>query len=46
MKYARLWEYEVRTKLGQEIELPAFDDSASTWERPVDAASAKPGKGP
>lgn len=34
LKYARLWEYGVRTRLGQEIDLPAFDDNVETWERP------------
>ncbi len=34
LKYARLWEYGVRSRMGQEINLPAFDDSSETWERP------------
>lgn len=33
LKYARLWEYGVRTRLGQEVELPAFDENSETWER-------------
>jgi len=37
MKYARLWEYGVRTRLGQDVELPAFDENASTWERHQDS---------
>jgi hypothetical protein len=36
LKYARLWEYGVRTRLGQEVELPAFDESSETWERRSD----------
>ncbi len=38
MKYARLWEYGVRTRLGQDVELPAFDESAETWQRPSEGA--------
>jgi hypothetical protein len=34
LKYARLWEYGIRARLGEEIRLPAFDDSTSTWQRP------------
>ncbi len=34
LKYARLWEYRVRERLGEEIVLPAFDESSSTWKRP------------
>lgn len=34
LKYARLWEYSVRSRMGQEIELPAFDDDRATWKRP------------
>jgi glycosyltransferase involved in cell wall biosynthesis len=33
-KYTRLWEYTVRSRMGEEIDLPAFDDNAQTWERP------------
>ena len=39
MKYARLWEYGVRTRLGQEVELPAFDESVETWEMPGERAN-------
>jgi glycosyltransferase involved in cell wall biosynthesis len=34
LKYARLWEYTVKSALGQEIDLPAFDESDETWARP------------
>jgi glycosyltransferase involved in cell wall biosynthesis len=34
LKYLRLWEFTVRSKLGEEVELPAFDDDLATWERP------------
>ncbi len=34
LKYLRLWEYSVRSRLGEEVRLPAFDDDAETWERP------------
>lgn len=34
LKYARLWEYRIRAARGEEIRLPAFDDSTSTWKRP------------
>jgi glycosyltransferase involved in cell wall biosynthesis len=34
LKYARLWEYGIRSRRGEQIRLPAFDDSISTWKRP------------
>jgi len=34
LKYARLWEYTVKSRLGHEFELPAFDESDETWARP------------
>lgn len=34
LKYARLWEYTVRDRLGYEVELPEFDESDETWLRP------------
>jgi glycosyltransferase involved in cell wall biosynthesis len=37
LKYARLWEYRIRAARGEEIRLPAFDESTSTWRRPDDA---------
>jgi glycosyltransferase involved in cell wall biosynthesis len=37
LKYARLWEYRIRERRGEKIELPAFDDDAKTWQRPPTA---------
>jgi glycosyltransferase involved in cell wall biosynthesis len=34
LKYARLWDYRVRERMGETIELPAFDDDERTWQRP------------
>jgi len=34
LKYARLWEYGVRARRGEAIQLPTFDESSSTWRRP------------
>jgi glycosyltransferase involved in cell wall biosynthesis len=34
LKYARLWEYRIRQRRGEKIDLPAFDDDAKTWQRP------------
>lgn len=34
LKYARLWEYRIRAARGEEIRLPAFDESTATWKRP------------
>ena len=34
LKYARLWDYNVRARAGEEIVLPAFDDDRTTWQRP------------
>jgi glycosyltransferase involved in cell wall biosynthesis len=34
LKYSQLWEYRVRESLGEEIVLPPFDESSSTWQRP------------
>lgn len=36
LKYARLWEYRLRAARGEELRLPAFDDSTSTWKRPAE----------
>jgi glycosyltransferase involved in cell wall biosynthesis len=36
LKYARLWDYNVRDRGGEEIVLPAFDDNQTTWQRPQD----------
>jgi len=37
LKYARLWEYGIRARRGEELRLPAFDDSTATWKRPPNA---------
>ena len=34
LKYARLWEYRLRAARGEQIRLPAFDDSTATWKLP------------
>jgi glycosyltransferase involved in cell wall biosynthesis len=34
LKYARLWEYRIRERRGETIQLPAFDETAATWQRP------------
>ncbi len=34
LKYARLWEYGLRARRGEDLRLPAFDESTSTWKRP------------
>ena len=39
LKYARLWEYRIRARRGEKIQLPAFDESRSTWERPDEQGS-------
>ncbi|MGE0639689.1 MAG: glycosyltransferase family 2 protein [Thermoanaerobaculia bacterium] len=36
LKYARLWEYGIRSRRGESIDLPAFDDDQKTWARPDD----------
>ena len=43
LKYARLWDYNVRARAGEEIVLPAFDDSQSTWHRPGPEEEAEDG---
>ena len=40
LKYARLWEYRIRERRGEKIELPAFDDDAKTWQRPENGLAA------
>ncbi|HZI64454.1 MAG TPA: glycosyltransferase family 2 protein [Thermoanaerobaculia bacterium] len=40
LKYARLWEYQIRARRGERIELPAFDDDSKTWARPEEGAAA------
>ncbi len=42
LKYMRLWEYRVREAMGEELTLPAFDESSRTWERPDDAGGPAP----
>ena len=44
LKYARLWDYNVRAKAGEEIVLPAFDDDQSTWQHP--SSESETGDGP
>lgn len=39
LKYARLWEYGIRSRRGETIELPAFDDDQRTWARPDEDSS-------
>jgi glycosyltransferase involved in cell wall biosynthesis len=34
LKYLRHWEYGIREKMGEEIDLPAFDEDEKTWQRP------------
>jgi glycosyltransferase involved in cell wall biosynthesis len=34
LKYARLWDYRVRERAGDRVELPPFDDDERTWQRP------------
>jgi glycosyltransferase involved in cell wall biosynthesis len=36
LKYARLWEYRTRERRGEQIHLPLFDETATTWQRPED----------
>ena len=36
LKYARLWEYRLRARRGEKVELPAFDDDPRTWNRHED----------
>jgi glycosyltransferase involved in cell wall biosynthesis len=33
LKYARLWEYRLRARRGEVIQLPAFDEDPRTWQR-------------
>lgn len=34
LKYARLWEYRIRAARGEDLHLPAFDESTATWKLP------------
>lgn len=36
LKYAWLWEYRIRARLGETIQLPDFDESSDTWQRPAE----------
>ena len=38
LKYVILWDYRLREALGEEIELPAFDDDESTWRLPTESS--------
>jgi len=40
LKYARLWEYTVKDRLGHRLDLPAFDESDETWARPEEKNGA------
>lgn len=44
LKYARLWEYRLRARRGEVIQLPAFDEDPRTWQR-QDGDSKKNGNG-
>jgi glycosyltransferase involved in cell wall biosynthesis len=35
LKYVRLWDYRVRERLGEEVDLPPFDEDESTWQLPA-----------
>ena len=43
LKYARLWEYRLRTRRGEVIKLPAFDEDPKTWQRSEDEPEAEGG---
>ncbi|HKI85704.1 MAG TPA: glycosyltransferase family 2 protein [Thermoanaerobaculia bacterium] len=36
LKYARLWEYQIKDERGEEIDLPAFDEDDRTWQLPAE----------
>ena len=40
LKYVMLWDYRVRERKGEEVELPAFDDDEKTWELPPSGPSS------
>ena len=46
LKYARLWEYGIRSRRGEKIDLPAFDDDQRTWTRPEDEGEEAAGGAP
>jgi glycosyltransferase involved in cell wall biosynthesis len=43
LKYARLWEYGIRSRRGEKFDLPAFDDDQKTWARPEDGSNGESG---
>ena len=45
LKYARLWEYRLRTRRGEVIKLPAFDEDPRTWQRNEAEPEAEDGRG-
>jgi len=44
LKYARLWDFNVRSRAGEEIVLPAFDDNKTTWQRAVPVDESEDGE--
>jgi glycosyltransferase involved in cell wall biosynthesis len=44
LKYARLWEYGIRARRGETIDLPAFDDDQKTWARPEEETASGAGE--
>lgn len=42
LKYAWLWDHRIRERLGEKVELPPFDEDASTWEweEPVESPTS------
>jgi glycosyltransferase involved in cell wall biosynthesis len=45
LKYARLWEYRLRTRRGEVIHLPAFDEDPRTWRRRGEEQDERPAPG-
>jgi len=41
LKYAWLWDHRIQESLGEKVELPSFDDAATTWERHGEEADDK-----
>ena len=39
LKYAWLWDHKIRAAAGEEIELPSFDDDATTWRREEESSA-------
>jgi hypothetical protein len=46
LKYARLWEYRLRSARGEQVHLPAFDDDPRTWQRQEEGEEAPESSGP